>query len=204
LVRHGVTDWHRERKLLGQRDIPLNDTGLAQAAAAASALAELEITDVISSPMMRAVQTAEVIGNQFGIQVARDPRLSDLRVGKWEGMSYDQIATSPEYHRFLADPVSETIPGSGETLAAVKNRVVAAVEQTLEDNPAGDGVVVVSHAGPIRVLLAHYAGASPAGYHRFRVSPGAISILEFADDRDLPRILGINCSGQLSGAVPLP
>ena len=92
LVRHGVTDWHRDRRVLGQRDIGLNALGLSQAHNVANALAERPITEILSSPMLRAVQTAEIVAAPFKTEVARDPRLADFRVGKWEGMSYDDVS----------------------------------------------------------------------------------------------------------------
>jgi len=196
LVRHGVTEWHRERRVLGQRDIPLNDDGLAQSEAVASALAPLKIAEVIASPLVRAVQTAELIGEQVNIQVARDPRFIDFRVGRWEGMTYDDVAASPQYQRFLVDPMSESIPG-GESMADIRRRSVSGLDQALEDSPSGDGIVIVTHAGIIRVLLTYYAGSSPANYHRIRVSPGSVSVLSFTDDKQLPRILGINWRSKL-------
>jgi broad specificity phosphatase PhoE len=201
LVRHGVTAWHRDRKVLGHRDIPLDAAGTAQSEAVADALAGIKIADVIASPLVRAVQTAEVIGRRFGIQVARDPRFIDFRVGKWEGMTYDDIAASPDYQKFLADPMSERIPGGGESMADIRKRAVGGVEQSLEDSPSGDGIVIVTHAGIIRVLLTYYAGSSPANYHRIRVSPGSVSVLAFSDDRQLPRILATNWCSKLSEAL---
>lgn len=201
LVRHGVTDWHDQGRVLGQRDIPLNATGAAQAEDVAEALSEIKIADVISSPLVRAVQTAEVIGQKFGIQVARDPRFNDFRVGKWEGMKYEEISASPEYQRFLADPMSERIPGGGESMADIRKRAVGGVEQSLEDCPSGDGMVIVTHAGLIRVLLTYYAGSNPANYHRIRVSPASVSVLSFSDDRQLPRILVMNWRRSLSDVL---
>ncbi len=201
LVRHGVTDWHDQGKVLGQRDIPLNATGTAQAEAVAEALSKVKIADVISSPLVRAVQTAELIGQRFGIQVARDPRFNDFRVGKWEGMKYEDISASPEYQRFLADPMSERIPGGGESMADIRKRAVGGVEQSIEDCPSGDGMVIVTHAGLIRVLLTHYAGSNPANYHRIRVSPASVSVLSFSDDRQLPRILAMNWRASLTDVL---
>ncbi len=195
LVRHGVTDWHREGKLLGHRDIALSDEGLAQARSAAEALAGLRIAEVISSPLLRALQTAELIGARFGIEIARDPRLIDFRVGQWEGMRYADIAASSEYNRFITDPLSESIPG-GENLAAVRQRAVAAIDQALEDNPTGDAIAVITHAGIIRVLLTHYLGSPAANYHKLRVVPGSVSVLSFDGDDQTPRVLAINwCAG---------
>lgn len=200
LIRHGITDWHREGRVLGQRDIALNDEGLEQARAAAAALADAPLVEVISSPLVRALQTAELIGQQFGIEVARDPRLIDLRVGKWEGMTYEEVAAHSEYKEFIKDPLSERIPGA-ESLSDVKTRAVAAIEQAIEDNPSGDAIAVVTHAGIIRVLLTHYLGSPPANYHRIRVAPGSVSVLSFADDRELPRVVAVNWVASLSGVL---
>lgn len=198
LVRHGVTDWHAEGRLLGQRDLPLSDEGRKQAEAAARILAELKLADVVSSPLQRALTTAELIAARHDIQVARDPRLRDFEVGRWSGMRYDDIAATPEYQGFVADPLAEHIPG-GEGLRDVQGRAVAAIEQALADSAAGDAIAVVTHAGVIRLLLAHYLGSAPANYHRIRVSPGSVSVLSFSDDRELPRVLATNYSASLVG-----
>lgn len=196
LVRHGVTGWHNERKLLGQRDIPLSETGIAQGNRAAEILKGTALSEILSSPLQRAVQTAKIIGEITGIEVARDPRLSDFDVGHWAGMPVSQIAQTSEYKAFLENPTAERIPG-GENLAEVRERAVAAIEQALEDNPSGDAIAVVTHAGVIRVLLAHYLGSPPANYHRISVNPGSVSVLSFADDRELPRVLAVNCLAEL-------
>jgi broad specificity phosphatase PhoE len=196
LIRHGVTDWHRERKILGQRDIGLNADGILQAQAVMEALRGMDIGEVISSPLLRAVQTAEIIAGAFDTEIARDPRLADFRVGKWEGMSYDDVERSPEYQRFVADPLAEKIPG-GEDLKQIRDRAVNAVEQALRDSPAGENLAIVTHAGIVRVVLAHYLGSPLAQYHRLRVSPGSVSILSFGPGRDAPRVLATNWRGQL-------
>ncbi len=196
LIRHGVTEWHREKKVLGQRDVGLNAEGIAQAQALAQALAPIPIGEVISSPMLRAVQTAEIVAGHHKIDIARDPRLADFRVGKWEGMAYADVAASPEYQAFVADPLSQRIPG-GEDLTQIRDRAISAIEQAIEDAPAGESVAVISHAGIVRVILTHYLGSNPANYHRLRVAPGSMSVLSFADDRELPRILAMNWRGAL-------
>jgi len=196
LVRHGTTAWHKEGRVLGQRDIPLSPEGVREAEEAAAALAGVKLAEVLSSPLQRAIQSAEIIGEQAGIQVARDPRLIDFQLGKWTGMTYAEVTESEEYQRFLRQPQSERIPG-GESLDDIRRRAVAAVEQALRDSPSGDAVAIVTHAGIIRVLLSHYMGSPPANYHRIRVTPGSISILSFASDRELPRVLAVNLAGSI-------
>jgi broad specificity phosphatase PhoE len=198
LIRHGVTAWHDEKKLLGkQRDLPLSDAGRAQAERAAALLAGIGIGEVLSSPLQRAVQTARIIGARFHIEVARDPRLTDFDVGEWSGRSLEDIARSPEYAAFLADPHAEHIPG-GESLDEVRRRAVGAIEQALEDNPSGDAIAVITHAGVIRVLLAHYLGSPVSNYHRLSVRSGSASVLSFTTDSELPRVTAVNCVSDLA------
>jgi broad specificity phosphatase PhoE len=196
LIRHGVTPWHAEKRVLGQRDVPLSPAGVEQAEATAAALASVKLGEVLSSPLQRAIQTAEIIGRAAGIEVARDPRLIDFKLGRWTGMSYDEVAATEDYQEFIRHPEAMSIPG-GESLDEIKRRSVAAVEQALSDCPSGDAVAIVTHAGIIRVLLVHYMGSPPANYHRIRVSPGSISILSFADGRELPRVLAMNLTASL-------
>jgi len=197
LIRHGVTDWSRDRRLMGSREVPLSSDGVLQAKATAQALAPIPVGEIISSPALRAVQTAEIIGNQFHADITRDPRLGDLKLGKWEGMTYDEAAQTPEYKRLQTNLLRERLPG-GEDLTQVRDRATAAVEQALRDAPAGESLAIVSHASILRIVLAHYLGTSIAQFHRFRIQPGSVSVLSFRDDREPPRVLAVGWRGALT------
>jgi broad specificity phosphatase PhoE len=190
LIRNADTDFSRDRRVAGRRDIGLSAAGRAQAEAARKHFTGIDVTEVLASPLPRAVETAEIVAGSLGTGVVRDPRLIDFDVGKWEARTYDEIDASDEYRRFLHDPVSLL---GGERLLDVRDRSVAAVTQALTDNELGAIIVIVSHAGPLRVLLAHYLGIDIANFHRLRLSPASLSMLRFESDRGAPRILGINC-----------
>jgi broad specificity phosphatase PhoE len=196
LIRHGVTDWNRDRRLMGSREVPLSSEGVLQAKATALALASIPVGEIISSPALRAVQTAEIIGNLFHADVTRDPRLGDLKLGKWEGMTYDEASQTPEYKRLQANLLRERLPG-GEDLTQVRDRATSAVEQALRDAPAGESLAIISHASILRIVLAHYLGTSITHFHRFKISPGSVSVLSFRDDRDPPRVLAVGWRGSL-------
>jgi broad specificity phosphatase PhoE len=196
LVRHGVTDWHREGRLVGQRDIPLNADGTAQAREAGDLLGEEGIGEILASPLLRAVQSAEIIAARFGADVTRDPRLGELRYGRWEGLTHEQLAASPDYQRFRNAPLTERLPG-GETLAQARDRAVGAVEQALRDVPAGERLAIVTHASIIRILVGHYLGMSLDTCHRLHIPPGSLSVLSFRDDREPPRVLAIGWRASL-------
>ena len=200
LVRNASTDWSREGRVAGRRDLALSTEGRAEAGRLAERLRALEVAEVLTSPLPRAVETAEAAASLHKLEVARDPRLTDLHAGQWEGARHQEVAASPEYKRFLADPLSASIPG-GEKLTDTRDRMVAAIEQALEDNELGANIVIVSHAGPLRVLLAHYLGMDLASYHRLRLSPASVSALRFESERGVPRVLALNWLADLGAAL---
>jgi broad specificity phosphatase PhoE len=191
LCRNGMTEWSRDGRLAGRREIGLSDEGRAQATALAERLAGIEVSEILTSPLPRAVETARLIAGRHKLDEARDPRLTDFHAGKWEGMKTAEIASSDEYKRFLANPLSDEIPG-GEKLPEARDRMISSLSQALDDNAFGATLVVVSHAGPLRVLLAHYLGMDLATYHRIRLSHGSISALRFESERGVPRVLALN------------
>ena len=200
LVRNASTEWSRERRVAGRRDLGLSAEGQAQAAEVGERMRGVEIAEVLTSPVLRAVETAERLAKLHGLEVARDPRLTDLGAGAWEGMKHDEVGVSEEYKRFLANPLSESIPG-GEKLTDARDRLIASVNQALADNELGASVVMVSHAGPLRVLLAHYLGMDLANYHRIRLSPASITVLRFDSEQGIPRLIAANFTGALESAL---
>ncbi len=198
LVRNADTEFTRDRRVAGRRDVGLSAAGRTQAESLRDALANrLEIAEILASPLPRAVETAEILAGAFGLGVVRDPRLIDFDAGRWEARSHAEIGASPEYRKFIEDPVSESIPG-GERLIDVRDRIVAAVSQALADNELGANIFLVSHAGPLRVLIAHYLGMSLVHYHRLRLSPASLTVLRFESEVGVPRILTVNCLGDPS------
>jgi broad specificity phosphatase PhoE len=191
LVRNADTDFSRDRRVAGRRDIPLSEEGRRQAATLGERMRAIEVTEILASPLPRAVETAEILAVPFNLGVVRDPRLVDFDAGRWDGRNHDEITAAPEYQQLLtgSDPV---IPG-GERLGDARDRTVAAVSQALADNELGANIVLVSHAGPLRVLLAHYLGMKVAHFHRLRLSPASVSVVRFDSEEGLPRILSINC-----------
>lgn len=195
-----MTDWHREGKLVGQREIALNSEGVQQAHAVAEALGALAIGEIICSPVLRAVQAAEVLANRFGASITRDPRLGDFRIGKWEGRTRAELAEQPEYRRFVDDPLNARLPG-GEDLRQIRDRALGALAQALGDAPAGESLAVVTHSGLVKVLLCHYLGMDLASYARIRTAPGSISALSFRSDREPPRALTIGWRPRFSDCL---
>ena len=158
LVRHGETDWNRDGRWQGHADAPLNERGQEQARALADQLAREEIAAVYTSDLSRARETAEIIAARVGTPVHVDPRLREVDVGGWSGLTTAEIRTRfPEdVTRWHDGDPSHAFDG-GETYTAMGERVVAAVAE-ISARHAGEQVLVVLHGGPIRALLAHAAG----------------------------------------------
>lgn len=180
LIRCGVTEWHEQDKLVGQADLTLSARGREQAESAAAALLGVRVRELLCSPLQRAVQTAQLVGDRCGVPMARDQRLSAMSYGHWQGQTYEALAQEPQYQQFQLRPTDLRPPG-GEAAEAVRRRAVAAVEQALGDAAIGDVLAVVTHSGIIRMLLGHYLGAPVNSYTRMQVTPGSLSILAFGE-----------------------
>ena len=147
LVRHGQTEPNRAGQLLGRLDAPLTELGLRQAkAAAAFVVAGYEVARVVSSPLTRARQTAEL----FGLPVEVDDQWVEVDYGDYDGLPFKEVPDEL-WREWRADPA--WTPPSGESLASVGRRVRTACAELAADAMESD-VVVVSHVSPIKAAVA--------------------------------------------------
>ena len=147
LVRHGETDWNLERRVQGQTDRPLNETGRRQARELASALADESIDAIFSSDLVRAHETARILAEPRGLDVTVLPDLREKDFGTWEGLTDREILD-----RF---PEARGRPwGDAETSEDVGRRVVGALLRIADSHP-GASVLVVAHGGPLRAVRVH-------------------------------------------------
>lgn len=158
VIRHGETAWNRERRLQGQLDIPLNDTGLAQAQALAAALAGEPIDAVYSSDLSRAMQTAGPLAGTLGLAVRAEPRLRERCYGALEGMTYAEVAEQrPEDFARWQARVPDYAPDNGESLAAFHERVVE-IALSLSRRHPGERIALVAHGGVLDCLYREATG----------------------------------------------
>ncbi|AXJ10192.1 histidine phosphatase family protein [Arthrobacter sp. PM3] len=154
LIRHGQTDWNAQRRLQGSTDIPLNDVGRAQARDAVAVLSGYEWDAIVSSPLSRAAETADLIAAGLGLNVARRvPELTERYYGPAEGLQ-----DGPELDALR-------IPGGfrgAESDDAAAGRGVAALEALAEEYRGGR-VLVVAHGSLLRVSLSRVAGRTLPG-----------------------------------------
>jgi probable phosphoglycerate mutase len=152
LWRHGQTIWNAEHRYQGHTDIPLDETGLAQAQRAARLLAALGPQAIIASDLSRAAETAQTLGELTGIPVRHDRRLRERSGGEWEGLTNDDIRDMYPVQWARWDP-----PG-GESDLSVGDRFAAAVTDGVGVLPEGGTLVVASHGSAIRAGLGRLLG----------------------------------------------
>ena len=158
LIRHGQTNWNIERKYTGQSDIPLNETGKAQARAAAAQLQADPPAAIYSSDLIRAYDTAQIIAADLDITVQQDARLREIHQGVWEGLHFDEIKArfANEFAAREDNPL-EVAPPGGETVGQVQERVLQALAEIIRAHPDGR-VAIVSHGLTLAVIKAHALG----------------------------------------------
>jgi len=181
VLRHGSTPWNLERRYQGCVDTRLSTEGLAQAEAAVRLLAGRQLSAVYASSLSRAQETAKVVAERHGLPVLTAPAFREICLGVWEGHTVPEVqAWFPElYQTWLERPHTVAIP-DGETVAAVRERVLEGLAH-LRAAHAGGTVCLVAHGVTIRLLILDALGLPPDRLWSLRVSPAAISELEYGD-----------------------
>ncbi len=158
LWRHGQTIWNAEHRYQGHADIPLDETGLAQAQRASRLLAALGPQAIVASDLSRAMETAQVLADLSGIPLRQDKRLRERSGGDWEGLTNDDIRDRYPEQWARWDP-----PG-GESEPSVGDRFAAAVTDAVGILPAGGTLVIASHGSAIRAGLGRLLGLPQAAW----------------------------------------
>lgn len=183
-IRHGQTTWNVEHRLPGQLPgIHLTETGKQQTERLADALTVLPISAVISSPLERARETAEIIAQPRQLPIQFEADLMDINVGQWAGQDHDELNKSnEEWKAFKRNPT--VAPPGVETFPQVQARAVAAVERWRKREESGAYPAFVMHADVIKLLLAHYTGLEARQAGKLMIDNASVSIVEVIDDKD--------------------
>ena len=158
----------------------LRPEGWREARALAARLRSIYPMMVWTSDARRAQQTGEVIAEQCGIPLQVLPALREVDFGAWAGRTFAEVvADDPVAAAYFTDPTS-TVPPGGESAASAANRVLTALQSLV--GPERSGVVVVGHAGSLRLALAHALGMPLAAYWRFHLDYAGLSVLAWTSD----------------------
>ena len=186
LVRHGVTDHTVGKRFssgLGGSNPGLADEGRAQIRATADWLSPIaeQVDAVVTSPVRRTHESAEILADRLGRALVTDDGLAEMEFGSWDGLTFAEIKERyPEdLDAWLGSLDAQ--PGGGESFRVVQKRVLDSLGRLLEEH-AGATVLVVSHVTPIKVLVAHALGAPLESVFRMEMAPGSVTVLSFYDD----------------------
>ena len=196
LLRHGQTAMSAQKRYAGRSDAPLTDVGVQQAAAAAKRLASSGIAVIMTSPLLRTVQTAQEVAAVTGAAVITDDGFRETDFGAWEGLTFAEVRERwpAELATWLADP--EVAPPGGESFTDVNARVTAALHRVLAARQ-GQTVLIVSHVTPIKTLVAAALLAPPAALYRMHLDVAALCEIDWYADG--PAVLrSFNDTGHLS------
>jgi probable phosphomutase (TIGR03848 family) len=177
LIRHALNDWVGKRVAGWTPGVSLNEEGREQAARLAEALEPVPLEAVYSSPLERAVETAEPIASSHSLTMEIRDSIGESRYGELEGKPIEDILKDDLWEKWRLNPSRTRFPGA-ETTYEVQVRVVEQLEHILEDHPKGN-VAVVTHADPIRVAVARYVGLPLDLLGRLWVSPASVTVVRF-------------------------
>lgn len=193
LIRHGSCSG-LGRTLWGRTPgICLNEKGKLQAQRLADRFREITLHAIYSSPLERALETAETLGRQMNIEVHKHPAFNEIHFGDWTGKSFEALSSQQCWRRFNTQRAATRIP-NGESFVEVQNRAVTAL-YSLRSQYNSANIAIVSHADVIKAAVGYVATTPIDLLQRIEISPCSVSVI--AMDNDSPRLLTINNKAEL-------
>jgi len=182
LVRHGETEWNVQEVFRGRIDIELNETGLRQAELLAEYLSGINIDAIYSSPLKRALKTAEVIASYHKLEVEIAPGLIDFDYGKWQGLPHQEVKHRYKelYLQWLKNPHLVQMP-DGESLNEVRERALGVVKEAVAKHQGT--VVLVSHRVVNKVLICALLGLDDSHFWDIRQDVCGMTTFLYENER---------------------
>lgn len=191
LIRHGETD-AVGRSIMGWAPgWHLNENGRRQVERLAARLAPLPIRAIYTSPLERAVETAEAIAGAHGLAPVADADFGEFHAGEWQGVTLTDLEQRDDWRRFSSFHSGTRAPG-GEIVIETQARMARKIHELAGRHP-GETVAIVSHGEPLRAAVAFFLGIPLDLLARFEISPASLSVLEL-DDRG-SKVLCVNDRG---------
>ncbi|MDJ0900798.1 MAG: histidine phosphatase family protein [Xenococcus sp. MO_188.B8] len=207
LVRHGETQWNKESRFQGIRDIPLNENGKAQGRKAGAFLKDIKIDFAVSSPMLRPKETAEIILEHHpGVSLETTSELVEICHGLWEGKLESEIeAEFPGLLQQWKDKPETVQMPEGENLQEVWDRAIAAWQKIVANYSNGGAPrtgIVVAHDAINKVLICFLLGLKPDNFWNIKQGNGAVTVIDYPESAEGKAVLqAINITTHLSGGL---
>lgn len=180
LIRHGETDWNKQRRYCGHSDIPLNKKGMRQAKKISRRIKHEKFDTIYSSTAIRAIQTANLAtGNKPLRKIAK---IREMNFGIFEGLTHQQLLEKyPKiYQTWLNDPVNTKIP-QGESAKQFANRIKNTLGEIITKNK-GNTIAIFAHAGSIRIIIADILKLSLKNIWKIKQDSACINIIEVSNN----------------------
>lgn len=193
LIRHAETELNAELRYQGISDGELTPKGVWQAQCLAKRLKTEPIAAIYSSALRRAHQTAEIIAEQHQIGVVALSELNELNFGEWEGLTAKEIEDNYPgiFKKWMMGNPDTQIPG-GELRALLQQRIEKAINQLLAQH-SNQTIAIVTHGGPIKVILSKILGGNPDLFWKIRSDNASLNIIEFHEDGSIICLLNDTC-----------
>jgi probable phosphoglycerate mutase len=170
VIRHGETDFNVQGRYAGSTDVPLNDNGFIQAKELAVKLRDIQFDIIISSPLLRARQTAEVVQKYFQKPLLIIDQFAERNVGVYEGLTREEAKSQyPDLWSRECTRQPDDAPTGGETIRQFDMRITSALKQLNEKYP-NDKILLVCHAFVSRLINKHYKKLTYDNMHNFTLS----------------------------------
>jgi len=182
LARHGETEWNLAEVFRGRMDIELNEAGMKQAELLAEYLSHLKIDAVYSSPLKRALKTAEMIASYHKLDVEVAPGLIDFDYGEWQGMPHQEVKDKYKelYAEWIKNPHQAKMP-AGESLTEVRKRAIGVVDSVIARYEGA--VVLVSHRVVNKVLICALLGLDNSHFWNIKQDTGGTTTFTYENGR---------------------
>jgi len=177
IVRHGETLWNKEEVFRGRKDVPLNETGKKQAEKAGAYFAGISLSRIVSSPLQRAVQTAEAISGTTGVRVETMEEFTDINFGIWEGLPRREVEERypVDFGLWKTSPQKLQVNG-GETLAMVRGRISGGLTKL---TAYGEGAAaIVTHRVICKMIVLSCLDIGDEHFWDLKYDPASITLLE--------------------------
>lgn len=200
LIRHGENDWIGKRLPGRTPGLHLNDRGRAQARAIAELLRGVRLEAVYSSPLERALETAEPLAKVKGLRVRRRPGLVEMKAGSWQGQSLHNLRRRRLWPLIQFTPSLARFPG-GESFVEAQARIAAELEALRRLHPRrGAAIACFTHADIIKLAVAHVLGLPLDLFQRILIQPASITLVQLAPGRAFLIRLNDARAGEVSDA----
>ncbi len=194
-MRHGITEFNSTRRFAGHSDVEMSADGYRQVERLRDRLADEKIDAIYSSDLKRALVTAEVISSGRGIDIIACPELREMDYGSCEGLTFQEIShLYPEVAELVSNLnlLQLEFPG-GESFKELIERTAKFFMDKLEKHAPSETILIVSHSGPLRVLVCHLLGIDQNHWRQIGCDNASVSIVETYPQRAILNLLNDSC-----------